>query len=109
MRDGIRINLGMKSHIYREAWDVKLKEGVLEFKTSVRCVGNGFEGEGYNISPCHRRFNPETVRGIEDHVDNYVIIRYKSLGERETLVRVEMKYTEGFEIINNQKEVSHAV
>jgi len=99
MRNGIRIKLGSKSHIYREAWDVKLEKNILEFKTSVRCVGNGLEG----LEKCTRLFNPETISGIEDLVDNYVIIRYMSLGERETLVRVEMKYIDGFEIINNQK------
>lgn len=97
MRDGIKINLGMKTMIYREAWDIKLKDGILEFKTNVICVGNSTDQGGKR---CFRTMSDSTVSGIEHLVSNPIIIRYESIGERTTGVKVYLNQAEGFEVIS---------
>jgi len=95
MPKGIVIKADGYKVLYRDAKEIRFENNILTFKTSVTCLGNAVTKDGFR---CKRRFNPDTISGIEQIDPNPIQILYRPVSKeyRTTQVIVYMKHFKGF-------------
>lgn len=99
---GIKIKLGCKSLIYRDARNIKTDKNILTFITAVTCLGNNRD---INDRPVYTLF--DTHHHPECGCYNPVVARYDSVvqnyvASNVTQVTIYLQHTEGYEIFRNK-------
>lgn len=99
---GIKVKLGCKSLIYRDARNIKTDKYTVTFITAVTCIGNNEDINGnrvYTLYDTHHHpecgcYNPVVAR-YSSVINNYVATNV-------TQVTIYLRHIEGFEIFKNK-------